>query len=159
MFRVTAGRTPKHSCANWNSRYAGAEAFTSLNKGYRVGSVRKVLYLAHRVAWAMSTGEWPKDEIDHINGIREDNRLENLRSVTPSENRRNQGRPKDNTSGVMGVGWHSQKSKWRAFITVDRRMQHLGLFDRFEMAVAVRKEAEKLLGYHANHGRGQSDNS
>lgn len=84
-------------------------------------------------------------DIDHIHGIktRNDNRKGNLRVVTHSQNGMNKDLQSNNTSGVAGVGWYSKTNKWRAYIMIDRKFIHLGLFDSFEDAVKARKEAEE----------------
>lgn len=71
-------------------------------------------YRAHRLAFLYMTGEWPKDQVDHINHIRDDNRWRNLRDVSHQENHRNMTRQKNNTSGVTGVYWEKAKKKWCA---------------------------------------------
>lgn len=144
----------ERSCNTWNFRYANREAFTAtMNKGYKSGSVFYRNLLAHRVAWAMYHGIWPQEQIDHINGLRTDNRIVNLRAVSGQENMRNAKRPKNNTSGVIGVRWQPNAGKWRARIKVDNRTLHVGYFDNFDAAVAARKEAEAAHGFHKGHGR------
>ena len=145
---------PESQCARWNTRYAGKEACTVvLSSGYRQTSILLRKYYAHRVIWAMATGAWPPDQIDHINGVRTDNRIENLRAVTRSENMRNAAMPCTNTSGTMGVSWHKASGKWRATIKANGKCTHLGLFDDKDKAVAVRAAADIEYGYHENHGR------
>lgn len=142
------------SCRSWNTRYAGRTAFTYTHfEGYKYGGIFSASHKAHRVAWAIYNGEWPKDHIDHINGNRADNRIVNLRVVSCSENLRNQKIRKNNKSGVMGVSWRSDAGKWVVRITVNSRLMNLGLFSSFDEAVAVRKAAEREYGYHENHGR------
>lgn len=144
----------ERACRSWNTRYAGKEAFTSDDgKGYRIGAIFGRLYNAHRVVWALVHGAWPDEQIDHINGDRSDNRLANLRCASVRENARNTKRPAHNSSGVIGVNWRACKSKWRAYIAVNRHTLHLGYFDSFEAAVTARRSAEKELGFHPNHGR------
>lgn len=152
LFSATTKHTADHQAARWNSRLAGKEAFTARNVGYRYGAVDGRLYLAHRVIWKMVHGNDPK-QIDHINGIRSDNRLENLRSVEEVENHKNQQLHAHNTSGVCGVSFDRSRGKWEAHVTVGNRKQHLGRFASIEEAVAVRKQAEANLGFHPNHGR------
>jgi hypothetical protein len=134
----------------WNTRYAGNEAFSPNNNGYLDGMIFRRMYRAHQVAWALHYGEWPKDQIDHINGDRSDNRITNLRVVSRSENCRNTKLRSNSKTGVLGVYRH--KHRWRATI-YDGGSRHIGLFDTFEDAVAARKAAERELGYHPNHGR------
>lgn len=144
-----------NSHSSWNSRYAGKEAFLFIDSaGYHVGSIHNRRYKAHRVLWLMATGQWPINQIDHINGDRADNRLANLRAVSNTDNARNKCRPATNTSGVVGVFWNKKCSKWRALIQANGQLKHLGLFDNFDDAVDARKIAEIELGYHPNHGRG-----
>lgn len=141
----------------WNGMHAGKPAFRQKNrKGYLTGKVAGRFFSAHRVAYAMHHGRWPVDQIDHINGVRDDNRIVNLREVDITENSRNTKRSSANTSGRVGVGWHKLIGKWAAYISVQRKMQHLGYYDTRDEAIAVREAAEKRLGFHANHGRGST---
>ena len=141
------------SCRSWNTRFAGNEAFTAKLTGYHQGAVLGGRFLAHRVIWAMVHGEWP-NEIDHINGDRADNRLVNLRSVSHSENGRNQRPPTTNTSGVVGVRRHGGAGVWRACIRVSGRNKHLGSFKSMEDAIRARRAAEQAHGYHGTMGGG-----
>lgn len=138
----------------WNTRYAGQEAFTADNgHGYRCGQINGRRYQAHRVIWLLHSGEWPCDQIDHINGDRQDNRLVNLREASSSENHKNQRVSSNSTSGVCGVRWHTRDKKWNAHITIDGKANSLGYFALMEDAIAARKAAEARLGFHPNHGR------
>ena len=138
---------------SWNTRWAGREAFTASFKGYRTGRLDGQQYLAHRVAWALHHGRWPQGQLDHVNGDRSDNRLENLRVVSNTENARNSSLSKNNTSGVTGVWRDTRRGHWCAEIKVDRRKIYLGAFASVEEAAAARKRAEKDYGFHANHGK------
>lgn len=129
----------------WNTRYARTRAFNRNQQGYRDGMILRRTYREHHVVWALHHGDWPAGLVDHINGIRDDNRIENLRVVTRSENARNRRLSAANSSGANGVYRH--KERWRATITVS-----LGTFDTFDEAVAARKLAEAGLGFHPNHG-------
>lgn len=138
---------------SWNAKYAGKPAFTSGNgHGYWCGAINSKNLLAHRVIWKLVYGSEP-DQIDHINGIRSDNRLENLRNVSPQENQRNCVRQRNNVSGATGVIWNKQARKWHSKIVVNGKELHLGFFVDFEAAVAARKNAEVKYNFHANHGR------
>jgi len=109
-------------------------------------------YLAHRLAWLYMTDEWPKDQIDHINHIKDDNRIENLREVTHKENGRNRSMQKNNVSGCCGVCWYKPYNKWAAQIKVNGKQINLGCFDDLNNAIAARKAAEIKYGFHENHG-------
>lgn len=110
-------------------------------------------YLAHRLAWLYCHGEWPPHEIDHKNGDRADNRLQNLRPATKKENSRNQSLRITNKSGVNGVIWDKRKKAWRADVTYNSRFIYLGQFKTIEEAAAARKAGERVLGFHAGHGK------
>lgn len=138
--------TSDNSCNAWNARFFGKEAFTAMDKdGYRVGTVFGQAYKAHRIAFALHHGRWPTDQIDHKNQNKTDNGICNLRDVTRVENARNTGLSSRNTSGHKGVNWHKTRRKWRAYISIDGRLKHLGLFTRFEEAISSREQAEKEL--------------
>ena len=139
---------------NWNKRYAGK--FVCLqrhNAGYRCILLYNKKYLAHRVIWAVVHGQWPTNQIDHINGVRDDNRLCNLRAATYSQNSKNSAVRKDNKSGFPGVHWVPRVDRWSARISVKGKWVMLGYFKKFDDAVAARKSAESIHGYHRNHGR------
>jgi hypothetical protein len=108
--------------------------------------------MAHRAAWCLYHGEWPAGVIDHINGDKTDNRIENLRCVTPSINSRNMKKFKHNTSGIAGVCWHKASNKWRAIVTVGGRQKSLGVFsDKDDAAKAVAR-SRRELGFTERHG-------
>lgn len=136
----------------WNVRFAGKPAMTTLRHGYRVGRILDLELLSHRVIWAMVYDEWP-ETIDHIDGNRENNRIDNLRSVAKGENARNVKRSRANTSGVTGVHWSAFARQWTAQIKAHGSWKFLGYFRKFEDAVAARKSAEQKFGFHPNHGR------
>lgn len=135
----------------WNTRYAGMEAFTSVGAdGYLKGTIEGVYYLAHRVIWKMETGDDP-DEIDHVNGCKLNNEFANLRDVPRDINAKNLAVRRDNQSGVVGV--FKRGPTWWAHIRHDGGMKHLGTFKTIEEAKAARKAAEVAYGFHPNHGR------
>jgi hypothetical protein len=148
------GRGAIWSSRKWNARYAGTPALASVEaNGYGHGDILGLRYKAHRVAWALHYGAWPNQDIDHIDGDPQNNRIGNLRLVSDTENMRNQKLNAKNTSGHMGVYWHGSRSKWCAFIKINRRKKHLGLFPTKDGAISARKAAERQYGFHPNHGR------
>jgi len=131
---------------------AGFEA-GCMSRGYRVVGINKVMIFAHRIAWAMYYDEWPEREIDHINNVRSDNRICNLRQATHAENCFNLPRQKNNKSGLKGVSWHAIGGKWQAHIAARGRKHYLGLFETKEEAYAAYCEAARRLhGDFANMG-------
>ena len=132
----------------WNTKYSGKEAGSLEDDGYIRILINCQPHRAHRLAWLISTGEWPNGQIDHISGNRADNRIENLRSVTNSLNMQNQKKAyptKNSTSQFLGVSWFKQQSRWRADIRVNRKLIYLGLFDREEDAANAYLVAKKRL--------------
>ena len=136
----------------WRARYAGKEAFTSNDGSYYLGAINGKMLRTHRVAWALYCGKWPQKHIDHINGIRTDNRIQNLRDVARKENSRNQSMRRNNTSGVCGVRWYRPTGKWIASIMVDGHAKHLGYFSTLEGAATARAEASRQHGFTDRHG-------
>jgi len=143
---------PEWRAAQWNSRCAGRPAFTTKKeRGYLSGTIFGSFYRAHRIAWLYHYGTWP-DEIDHINGDTSDNRIENLRSVSHTENMRNCKLRKDNSSGVSGVNWSKTAKKWSARCNTDNGRKFLGYFNCLTAARVAKAKEEATWGYHENHG-------
>lgn len=127
---------------NWrvNCRRARAGQVAGSIKGddgYSVIMIDYVAYYSHRLAWFFVYGEWPSSDIDHRNTDRSDNRLENLRLATKTQNQRNRRRAKSNASGVKGVCWHKQSKKWRASIKDGAKQRIIGCYDTLEEARAA----------------------
>lgn len=121
--------------------------------GYRAFRIAGKNYKAHRVAWFLHCGSWPSRQIDHINEVRDDNRLVNLRLATKAENGRNRGKNKNNTSGFKGVSEDKKQGRWFAVIGVGGRRVFLGYYDTPEKAhVAYCSAATKYHGTFANTG-------
>ena len=113
--------------------------------GYRRVSLMSKRFMAHRVAWLYVHGEWPAQDIDHINGDRGDNRIANLRDVSARVNRENIRSPRvDNTSGYLGVMSH--QGRWRARVQVNGSSVSLGCFDTPEEAHQAYLEGKRK--YH-----------
>ena len=110
-------------------------------------------YPAHRIAMLLSYGFYGDGlEVDHINHVRNDNRLANLRFVTTADNHRNLSRYNKNNTGVAGVFYRKDIRKYTAQITVDGVQIYLGIFATLEEAARARKDADIKFKYNANHG-------
>lgn len=96
--------------------------------GYLTIFIQGYAYKAHRLAWLLYTGKWPKHEIDHINRVRSDNRIENLREATKSQNKINSDIWRNNKSGYKNVHFHKATKKWAAEVKRNGKTQHIGLF-------------------------------
>lgn len=155
LFEATPNKTAEQLCKWWNGCFAGAEAFTATgNHGCRHGKLFNTAFYAHRVAWAIQHGFWPEHEIDHINGNRADNRIENLRAVDHQTNMQNKKLYRSNGSGEHGVSYHPGKDRWQAYITVSGSRRHVGTFRTVEAAIDARRNAQRAAGvFHRNHGR------
>ena len=142
----------KQAYGAWNTKFAGKEAFATISDNrYRCGEVFDRWYRAHRVVWAVHYGEWPKDEIDHVDGDGLNNRISNIREATRSENTRNQGNRKTNTSGFKGVSRVSGAKPYQARIRVNGKRISLGYHATAEAAHAAYCEAAKK--YHGEFAR------
>lgn len=127
--------------------------FTNIHhSGYLKGAAMGTTLTAHRVAAALKLGYWPEGEVDHINGDRTDNRWENLRIVTKSQNQKNAKRRKDNSTGATGVS-QRRNGRYTAYINSDGRRINIGAFSCVTAASLARLRAQKKLGFHPNHGR------
>lgn len=117
--------------------------------GYLNVSVDRVRYKAHRLAWLYSFGHWPTGEIDHINGIKDDNRISNLRDVDRTANGRNFVRvtARNKHSGVLGVTFvrSGGRNPWKAAITVSKKRIHIGVYPTIEAAHEAYVEAKRRL--------------
>ena len=130
----------------WNGKWAGNQGFTSTAvNGYKQGRILRRQYLAHRVIWCLHYGEWPEFQVDHINGCRTDNRIENLRSAVNAENARNRGAQSNNTSGYKGVSFYKSRGNWEANIQVYGKTKRLGYFATPEEAYAAYCKASEEL--------------
>ena len=137
----------------WYGKDRGALVGKANGRGYVEIGLYGTLYLAHRLVYLYVDGEFPTNQVDHINHNRGDNRLSNLRLATNKDNAKNRGTHSLNTSGHVGVTWDGDRSKWYVQIKVDGINKFLGRFTRFEDAVEAREQANKKYGFHVNHGR------
>ncbi len=126
----------------------GVRAGFKCKSGYRAIKIDHRWYQEHRIIWLYVNGVLPKEQIDHINRVKDDNRLCNLRGVTSAQNSFNQNMHVTNTSGYVGVSWHNPLGKWKANIRINKRNKHLGYFDdpqKAHLAYLAAKNAHHLI--------------
>jgi hypothetical protein len=136
--RISTGRHDRHKAG----KVAGTKGI------YWHMHVDGKRFVGHRLAWMYVYGEPPKEDLDHINQNKLDNRIENLREATRRQNMQNVTLHKHNSSGFKGVAWHSLRKKWRAYIFNGYKQTHLGLFETLDQAVQARKAAESQYHTH-----------
>ena len=130
------------------TRKIGKSKVGSLDKdGYLCIKVSNKTYKAHRLAWYLHYGAWPKDQLDHINGVRDDNRIENLREVTSQQNNFNRKPNSNSTSNYKGVSWCKRDKVWVSQIVVSGKNTRLGNFrSEIEAATAYDNAARVAHG-------------
>jgi len=136
---------------SWNTRNAGNALTTMDGKGYFMCGCLGKIYRVHRLIWLKVYGEWPTI-IDHVNGVRTDNRLINLRQVTNQQNHMNQRKSSKNTSGVTGVYFMNSSSLWCAQMKFNGKTYHLGSNKDKNTVILMRKNEEDRLGFSKRHG-------
>ena len=130
--------------AQGRGRIKKKPAGTTTSSGYLGVMIHGKRVYSHRICWALHYGTWPVEQIDHINGVKSDNRIINLREATNSQNGKNLKLSSRNTSGVSGVHFDNWAGKWRASIKVDGRSINLGRWNDKQEAISARKKAEIL---------------
>lgn len=141
----------------WNTRFANKIAGNITRKGYRriqikINGIGKS-YLEHVLAWFYVTGEYPDNEIDHIDHNGTNNSFNNLRIVSHNENGKNQSMSKNNTSGHNGICWHEQSGKWLARVKYNNKYVLQKTFININDAILERDKILKIYRFHKNHGR------
>lgn len=136
-----------------NSIKIGKMAGSKCKLGYISIMIDKKHCKAHRAIWLFHYGKFPENLIDHINGIKDDNRIENLREANFLQNSCNKSVGKNNKLGFKGVCFDKHAGKYRSFITVNRVQRAIGTFESPEDAHrAYVAEAKKHYGEFANDG-------
>jgi len=119
------------------------EAKSSNGHGYYNVKIDGKSYLVHRLIWLYVYGNFPKEDIDHKNRIKNDNRLCNLRDVSRTDNCQNISLPNHNKSGHIGVSWFKSHNCWTVYVKVDKKNKWLGNYKNLDDAIAARKAGEK----------------
>lgn len=139
-------RSAESKAKQWNKRYADRRAGCKSSKGYLHVRIFGRLYEAHRVAWLIVHGRWPRIFIDHKNHVRDDIRIDNLREADHSQNGQNRRcLSKNNTSGFAGVTYLKRHEKWQARIIISGKCIALGNFDSAETASIAYQSAKAKL--------------
>ena len=153
--------TYESGCLYWKIKVGaraaiGSKAGCEHSNGYIGIGLNEKSYLAHRLIFLIEKGYLP-EFLDHADGDKLNNRIENLRECTKSQNRQNSKTSKHNTSGTKGVDWNKRVQKWRARICVNGKSKFLGFFNEIETAeLALKIERVRLHGAFANHGEGSA---
>lgn len=126
---------------------SGREAGNPTTDGYLRIQIEGRTYTAHRLAWLYMHGVWPAPQIDHIYGVRTDNRISQLRLATHAQNNRNRAMQRNNKSGFVGVRWNKLAKRWKAKICFEGKCIHLGYFSSAKDASeAYKSKAAQLFG-------------
>ena len=141
-----------HSANQSNSHFEDKQAGSIDKIGYLVIVLSQKRHKAHRLAWLMINGNMPKSCIDHVNGVKTDNRFMNLREATVSQNSRNSKLRSSNSSGHKGVTWSNDRNKWIGRVMIDGKT-HQKRFDHIEEASSwCKKMRTTHHSEFANHG-------
>lgn len=145
---------PVEGVLRWKVRRKGIQvgwvAGHMNDRGYVMVIVNHKTHMAHRVIWLMMTGAWPLQTIDHINNRPEDNRFENLRAASQTQNHGNRRMRRDASCGYKGVIFDKRRGKYVARICINYKTRHLGQFDTAEDAhAAYVAAAQELFGSFA----------
>lgn len=130
--------------SNHNSIKAGSIAGT-ISHGYIRIKILNSSYRAHRLAWLYMTGSWPIDQIDHIDGNKQNNSFINIRQASHSQNQRNKPIQKNNNSGYKGVTWHKRLQKWQAQLRHNKKTYYIGVFKDLELAAEAYKNLAVIM--------------
>lgn len=162
MVRHWLAYDPETGLITWriptlSGKKAGDPAGSLRPEGYMHIRVCGCQPMAHRVAWLLYYGDWPDGNLDHIDGIRSNNAISNLRLVSRSQNQKNKARCRRNKSGCVGVRWDKTLDAWLASITSEGKQIYLLSTRSLIDAAAARKSAEIKYNFHPTHGRVQHE--
>lgn len=129
----------------------GDNAGTLGTQGYLIIKIQGKAYKAHRLAWLYMYGQFPIKNLDHINGIKNDNRIENLRECTQQENCYNRVARTGSKSGIKNVCWHKRTQTWHVVLSFKGKSFFMGQFKDKELAELVAIEAR--IKYHGEYAR------
>jgi hypothetical protein len=149
---------PKTGFLFWTDRahksVKNKQAGTPNHRGYIIVLFRGKPYKAHRLAWLLTHGYWPSQMIDHIDGNKSNNRINNLRDVDGATNEQNKDQARsDSKSGLIGASPY--RNRWKSQIRVNGAVKYLGVFDTAEMAHQVYLQAKKQ--HHAGWARSEKN--
>lgn len=130
---------------------AGCLAGTFSGGYWYIHAAQKGQIGAHRIVWALVTGAWPANEIDHIDGNGANNKFENLREATHWQNIANRGTQRNNSSGITGISWDDGRKQWQSYINASGKRIPLGRFSQKDAAIEARMRAQDV--YHGEFVR------
>lgn len=156
LLRELLSYDPETGVLRWRVKIArstviGSVAGTTIAGGYcLIRMLGKQAFYAHRLAYLYMVGEWPPEQIDHIDRDPSNNRWNNLRISNQTQNMGNARKPDHNTSGIKGVSFDKRRQKWRAYIVVARKQRALGYFEhKHDAATAYARAATETFGEFA----------
>jgi hypothetical protein len=133
-----------------NRAVKGSVAGRTNSRGYIKIRIQGKSYAAHRLAWLYMMGEWPKNYIDHVNGVRDDNRRSNLREATRQQNQFNRPSSKNSLCTYKGVSWNRKSKKWQVASKLNQKDKNLGHFScEHEAGLVYNQFAMKHHGEYA----------
>lgn len=135
---------------SWNSRYAGKRAGNFSDQYVQI-DIDGITHKAHQIAWLLATGNWPTAAIDHRDTNKSNNKIQNLRLATSSQNSSNAVIYSNNTSGVKGLTWRKNRNCWCARITVRYKVIVIGHFHSKSEAISALENARHK--YHGEFAR------
>lgn len=142
---VLTHRLPQHG------KEIGDAIGSLANTGYLAMAINNTDYLVHRIIWMYVHGYMP-EQVDHIDHVKTNNALNNLREVTNTINSKNASVSKNSATRVNGVSFNKARNKYRAYVTVNRKQINLGSFDTLDEAIEARRKADNEHDFHTNHG-------